>query len=59
MRGVAGIIAQRLFDFEEEKRQKNKVNDEQEAAQRAAEIRQHHESNPTPNVEDTTDNMVD
>ena len=59
MRAVAGPISQRLFDKEEEKRQKSKANDEAEAAKRAAEMRKNHEANPTPNVEDSTDNMVD
>lgn len=59
MRAVAGLIAQRLFDAEEEKRQKNKANEEAEAAKRAAEMRKNHTSNPTPDVEDSNDNMVD
>ncbi|KAF8438775.1 heat shock protein 70 family [Terfezia claveryi] len=58
LRSIAGIIAQRYFDHEEEKRQKNRANEEAEASKRAAEMRKNHEPNPTPGVEDV-DNMVD
>lgn len=58
LRSVAGIIAQRYFDHEEEKRQKNRANEEAEASKRAAEMRKNHEPNPSPGVEDV-DNIVD
>lgn len=58
LRSVAGIINQRYFDHEEEKRQKNRANEEAEAAKRAAEMRKNHDANPTPEVEEN-DNMLD
>lgn len=58
LRSVSGIIAQRYFDHEEEKRQKNRANEEAEASKRAAEMRKNHEPNPSPGVEDV-DNIVD
>jgi len=58
LRSVSGIIAQRYFDHEEEKRQKNRANEEAEASKRAAEMRRNQEPNPSPGVEDV-DNMVD
>jgi heat shock protein 4 len=61
IRGVAGIINQRAFDFEEERRQKNRKNNEGDAAQKAADIRrnaQNPEPTPQPEVQDTED-MLD
>lgn len=58
LRSVAGIIGQRYFDHEEEKRQKNRENDEAEAAKRAAELRQNQERQDAP-APQNTDNMVD
>ncbi|KAF8457601.1 heat shock protein 70 family [Kalaharituber pfeilii] len=75
LRAVAGIIAQRHFDSEEEKRQRAREQEEAEAAKRAAELRareeqqqQQQQQQPQqpqqqqeskPTVEEANDNMVD
>ncbi|KAI5785061.1 heat shock protein 70 family [Peziza echinospora] len=61
IRGVAGIINQRAFDFEEERRQKNRKHNEGDAAQKAADIRrnaQNPEPTSQPEVQDNED-MLD